>query len=43
MCGRIGIRIRKAYFHGRHVNLVCYRRRGIRKRIKGDCGSFPYI
>jgi hypothetical protein len=43
MCGRIGISIRKTYFDGRHVNLECYGRRRIRKRIKGDCGSFPYI
>jgi hypothetical protein len=35
---------RKAYFHGRHVDLLCYGRRGIKKRIKGDCGlNFPCI
>jgi len=30
---------RRAYFHGRHVDLLCYGRRGIKKRIKVDCGS----
>jgi hypothetical protein len=36
MCERIRISIRRAYFYGRHVNLVWY---GIRMRTKGDCGS----
>lgn len=31
MCGRISIRIRKAYFYGRHVDFVWYGRTGIRK------------
>jgi hypothetical protein len=36
--------IRKAYFHGRHVDLSWYGKRGIKKKIKGDYGSnFPCI
>jgi hypothetical protein len=43
MCGKMKIRIMRAYFYGRHVNLVWYGRRGIRMGINGDCGSFPCI
>jgi hypothetical protein len=42
MCGRISIRIKKDYFHGKHVDFVQYGKRGIR-RIKKDCGSFLWI
>jgi hypothetical protein len=34
------ITTRRAYFHGMHVDLVWYRRREIKRRIKGDCGSY---
>jgi len=43
MCGKMKIRIMKAYFYGRYVDLVWYGRREIRRRTKGDCGSFPCI
>ncbi len=32
-----------AYFHGKHVDFVWYGRRRIKRRIKGDYGSFPCI
>jgi hypothetical protein len=38
MCGRI--RIRRAYFYGKHGNLVWYGRKGIKIKIKMDYGSF---
>jgi hypothetical protein len=34
--------MRKAYFHGKHMDFVWYGRKGIHIRIKGDCGSFPW-
>jgi hypothetical protein len=34
MCRRINIRIRKAYFYGKHVDFVWYGKKGIRRRIK---------
>jgi hypothetical protein len=40
MCKRISIRIRKAYFYGRHVDFVWYGKRGIRSKMKKVCGSF---
>jgi hypothetical protein len=43
MCGKIKIRIMRAYFYGRDVDLVWYGRRGIKRRIKGNCGLFPCI
>jgi hypothetical protein len=43
MCGRIRIRIKKAYCHGMHVDLVRYGKRGIKRRIKGDYESLIYI
>jgi hypothetical protein len=33
----------KTYFHERYVDLMWYGRKGIRRRIKGVCGSFPCI
>jgi hypothetical protein len=33
----------KAYFHGRYVDLMWYGRKGIKRRIKGVCGSFLHI
>jgi hypothetical protein len=42
MCGRIMIKIRRAYFHRRHVDLLWYGRKGIRMKIKRDCGSHPW-
>jgi hypothetical protein len=42
MCERITIRIKRVYFHGRHVNLMWYERKGIKMKIKGDCESFPW-
>jgi hypothetical protein len=33
------IKIKKAYFHGRHVDLMWYGRKGIRMKIKGDYES----
>jgi hypothetical protein len=32
-----------AYFHGRYVDLMWYGGKGIRRRIKGVCESFPCI
>jgi hypothetical protein len=44
MLGFLGkITIRKAYFYGMHVDLVWYGKRGIKKRIKRDRGTFPCI
>jgi hypothetical protein len=43
LCGRISIKIRKAYFYGRHVNFVWYGRMRIKRRIKRDYGSFLWI
>jgi hypothetical protein len=40
MCGRIMIKMRRAYFHGKHMELVWYERKGIMMNIKKDCGSF---
>jgi hypothetical protein len=40
MCGRIRIKMRKAYFHGKHMDLVWYGRKRIKIRTKRDCGSF---
>jgi hypothetical protein len=42
MCGRIMIKIKRAYFQGRCVDLMWYERKGIKMKIKGDCGSFPW-
>jgi hypothetical protein len=42
MWGRIRIKVRKAYFHGKHMDFVWSSRKGIKIRIKGDCGSFPW-
>jgi hypothetical protein len=36
------IRIKKAYFHGRHVDLVWYGKKKIRMNIKGDYESIPW-
>ncbi len=36
------IKIMRAYFHGRRVDLMWYERKGIKMKIKGDCGSFPW-
>jgi len=36
-CGNI--KIKKAYFHGGHVDLVWYGRNEIRMKRKGDCES----
>jgi hypothetical protein len=43
MYERIKIRIRRAYFHGKHVDFVWYGRKRIKRRIKRDCGSFLCI
>jgi hypothetical protein len=43
MYERINIKIRRAYFHGKHVDFVWYGRRRIKRRIKMYCGSFPCI
>jgi hypothetical protein len=40
MFTRIRIKMRKVYFHGKHVDLVWYGRKGIKMRMKGDFGSF---
>jgi len=40
MCARIRIRMRKAYFHGRHVDLVWYGRKGIKMKYKGIVDHF---
>jgi hypothetical protein len=41
MCGRIMIKMKRAYFHGKqHMDLVWYGIKGIRMNIKRDCGSF---
>jgi len=42
MCGRIKIKIRRAYFHGKHMDLVWYGRKGIKIRTKGYCASFRW-
>jgi hypothetical protein len=42
MWGILGrIQIRRVHFHRKHVDLVWYGRRGIKRRIKRDCRSFP--
>jgi len=33
----------RAYFHGRYVDLMWYERKGIKRRIKGVCGSFLHV
>jgi hypothetical protein len=40
MFARIRIRMRKVYFHGKHVDLVCYGKKGIKMRMKRDSRSF---
>jgi hypothetical protein len=40
MCGGIRIRMKRAYFHGKHMDLMWYGRKGIMMSIKKDCGSF---
>jgi hypothetical protein len=40
---RISRKDKEGLFHEMHVDLVWYGRREIRKKIRGDCGSFPCI
>ncbi len=35
-------KIRRAYFHGKHMDLVWYGRKGIKIRTKGYCASFRW-
>jgi hypothetical protein len=37
------IKIRRAYFRERHVDIVWYGEKRIKRRITRDCGSFYYI
>jgi hypothetical protein len=36
-------KIRRAYFHGKHVDLIWYGRNGIKRRIKGDYTSKSFL
>jgi hypothetical protein len=36
-------KIRRAYFHGKHVDLIWYGRNVIRRRIKGDYTSKSFL
>ncbi len=36
-------KIRRTYFHGKHVDLIWYGRGGIRRRIKEDCTSRSFL
>jgi hypothetical protein len=39
---KIMIRIKRVYFHERHVDLMWYGKRGIGRRIKGDYVLVPW-